>query len=295
MSRSTAAESREKMDSASRCRERNSSSPASSERGGVADGSEQPPSRTRSPPDGGSFAAGRASSPAPSDANKSNGKGSASARPSSGAEQQQQKHAPPTHSGQSSDVDQAGAPGREPQPSGHRRRIQRDSPEEGVEKDAAHFKMVADRFRALMERRERKLEEAMSDPQTRRDLEVMFPGVITGDYVTLLAGVRGMEEEDFQDLLDAARKRRREVKRPLLVRFFFSSQVVFGCWAEERARLFVALQALGICVLSHFSKALRQISESRALCSALGPVCPGREALSPRTRPLGWELPVSGR
>lgn len=81
-----------------------------------------------------------------------------------------------------------------------------------VEKDAAHFKMVAARFRALMERRERRLEEAMSDPQTRTDLEGMFPGVREGDYQTLLAGVRGMEEEDFQALLAAARKRRREVR-----------------------------------------------------------------------------------
>lgn len=81
----------------------------------------------------------------------------------------------------------------------------------GAERDAAHFKMVAARFRALMERRERRLEEAMSDPQTRTDLEAMFPGMKQGDYQTLLAGVRGMEEEDFQALLAGARKRRREV------------------------------------------------------------------------------------
>lgn len=81
-----------------------------------------------------------------------------------------------------------------------------------LEEDAAHFKMVADRFRALMERRERRLEEAMSDPQTRTDLEAMFPGIREGDYQTLLAGVRGMEEEDFQALLAGARKRRREVR-----------------------------------------------------------------------------------
>lgn len=73
--------------------------------------------------------------------------------------------------------------------------------------------MVAARFRALMERRERRLEEAMSDPQTRTDLEAMFPGVLDGDYQTLLAGVRGMEEDDFQELLNTARKRRREVSR----------------------------------------------------------------------------------
>lgn len=79
-------------------------------------------------------------------------------------------------------------------------------------KDAEHFKMVAARFRALMDRRERRLEEAMSDPQTRTDLEAMFPAVLDGDYQTLLAGVRGMEEEDFQNLLSAARKRRREVR-----------------------------------------------------------------------------------
>lgn len=81
----------------------------------------------------------------------------------------------------------------------------------GVEKDAAHVKMVAARFRALMDRRERRLEEAMSDPQTRTDLEAMFPGIKEGDYQTLLEGVRGMEEEDFQALLAGARKRRREV------------------------------------------------------------------------------------
>lgn len=86
-----------------------------------------------------------------------------------------------------------------------------DLPTSSVEKDAAHFKMVAARFRALMERRERRLEEAMSDPQTRTDLEAMFPGIKEGDYQTLLAGVRGMEEDDFQALLAAARKRRREV------------------------------------------------------------------------------------
>lgn len=87
-----------------------------------------------------------------------------------------------------------------------------DLPTGSVEKDAAHFKMVAARFRALMERRERRLEEAMSDPQTRTDLEAMFPGIKEGDYQTLLAGVRGMEEDDFQALLAAARKRRREVR-----------------------------------------------------------------------------------
>lgn len=87
-----------------------------------------------------------------------------------------------------------------------------DLPTSSVEKDAAHFKMVAARFRALMERRERRLEEAMSDPQTRTDLEAMFPGIKDGDYQTLLAGVRGMEEDDFQALLAAARKRRREVR-----------------------------------------------------------------------------------
>lgn len=82
----------------------------------------------------------------------------------------------------------------------------------GAERDAAHFKMVAERFRALMERRERRLEEAMSDPQTRTDLEAMFPGMKQGDYQTLLAGVRGMEEEDFQMLLAGARRRRQEVR-----------------------------------------------------------------------------------
>ena len=196
------------MDAGSRGRERNSSSP--SKHGGVADdaSSKPPTARMRSPSSGGSSGAARADSPA-SDSNKSNAKGSAPPQPA--AEQQPpKKHAPPH--GQSSDMEEARAPGREQPPGGDRRRGQRGPPEEGVEKNAAHFKMVADRFRALMERRERKLEEAMSDPQTRRDLEVMFPGVITGDYVTLLAGVRGMEEEDFQDLLDAARKRRREVR-----------------------------------------------------------------------------------
>lgn len=78
---------------------------------------------------------------------------------------------------------------------------------------AAQFKMVAERFRALMERRERRLEEALSDPETRADLEAMFPMMKYGDYQTMLAGVRGMEEGDFQTLLDGARKRRREVRR----------------------------------------------------------------------------------
>ncbi|CAM9125033.1 unnamed protein product [Ectocarpus sp. 6 AP-2014] len=74
---------------------------------------------------------------------------------------------------------------------------------------AEHLKKAAARFRALMERRERRLEEAMSDPQTRTDLEAMFPG--DDDYhTTLLAGVRGMEEGEFQELLSTARKRRRE-------------------------------------------------------------------------------------
>ncbi|CAM9129665.1 unnamed protein product, partial [Scytosiphon promiscuus] len=92
----------------------------------------------------------------------------------------------------------------------HQYRHEAAVPPASVEKDAAHFKMVAARFRALMERRERRLEEAMSDPQTRTDLEAMFPGVLDGDYQTLLAGVRGMEEDDFQNLLNTARKRRRE-------------------------------------------------------------------------------------
>lgn len=189
-----------KMDSAnSRGRARNTSSP--SEHPGVADDTKPPAARMRSPPTVGSPGAAGASSPA-SPASKSNGKGSAP--PSSGAEEQ---HVPTL----ASSDEQAGAPGREAAGI-DRRRSQRTPPDEGVEKDAAHFKMVADRFRALMERRERKLEEAMSDPHTRQDLELMFPGVIKGDYVTLLAGVRGMEEEDFQDLLDAARKRRREVR-----------------------------------------------------------------------------------
>lgn len=85
-----------------------------------------------------------------------------------------------------------------------------------VERDAAHFKMVAARFRALMERRERRLEEAMSDSQTRTYLEAMFPGIRDGDYQTLLAGVRGMEEDDFQALLSGARKRRQEVRTDLI-------------------------------------------------------------------------------
>ncbi|CAB1098953.1 unnamed protein product [Ectocarpus sp. CCAP 1310/34] len=73
---------------------------------------------------------------------------------------------------------------------------------------AEHLKKAAARFRALMDRRERSLEEAMSDPQTRTDLAAMFPG--DDDYhTTLLAGVRGMEEGEFQELLSTARKRRR--------------------------------------------------------------------------------------
>lgn len=216
-----------------------------SKHGGVAeeDASKPPTARTSSSP-----SAARASSPG-SDGNKSNGNGSAP--PSYGAEQQQKKHAPPTH-GQSSDVEDAGAPGREQPPAGDRRRAPRGAapPDDGVEKDAAHFKMVADRFRALMERRERKLEEAMSDPQTRRDLEVMFPGVITGDYVTLLAGVRGMEEEDFQHLLDAARKRRREVRARraadgAVTVFYCCSFVWSGCGGGRKGPA-VALQPLGI-------------------------------------------------
>eukprot|EP00903_Cladosiphon_okamuranus_P008628 g8274.t1 len=172
----------------------------------------QPPaSRMSATVSGGGVA--RASSPATAiDADAGSGESNGKEEP--GAEQQQPKHVQPPHYGQSSsDVEEAGGPGGRDEPAGGDRRGGRrgGAPAvEGVEKDAAHFKMVADRFRALMERRERKLEEAMSDPQTRRDLEVMFPGVITGDYSTLLAGVRGMEEEEFQDLLDAARKRRRE-------------------------------------------------------------------------------------
>lgn len=114
---------------------------------------------------------------------------------------------------------------REKQPADESRRLPRDSNAESddivvagenaepssAERDAEHFKMVATRFRALMERRERRLEEAMSDPQTRSDLEAMFPGMKQGDYQTLLAGVRGMEEDDFQALLAGARKRRQEV------------------------------------------------------------------------------------
>ncbi|CAN0513617.1 unnamed protein product [Ectocarpus sp. 12 AP-2014] len=82
---------------------------------------------------------------------------------------------------------------------------------------AEHLKKAAARFRALMERRERRLEEAMSDPQTRTDLEAMFPG--DDDYhTTLLAGVRGMEEGEFQELLSTARKRRRGVSKRLRYR-----------------------------------------------------------------------------
>lgn len=89
---------------------------------------------------------------------------------------------------------------------------------------AEHLKKAAARFRALMERRERRLEEAMSDPQTRTDLEAMFPG--DDDYhTTLLAGVRGMEEGEFQELLSTARKRRRGVsvvaKKHLFWPWFF--------------------------------------------------------------------------
>lgn len=206
--------------SGGRDREGNTSSPSSSEHthpaAAAADDSKPSSAKMGSPPAGGCSGAARAGSP---------GSGKSSAPPSD-AEQ----HAPPSLGQSSGDMDEAGAPGRDP--AGDRRRNQRTPPGEGVEKDAAHFKMVADRFRALMERRERKLEEAMSDPQTRRDLEVMFPGVITGDYVTLLAGVRGMEEEDFQDLLDAARKRRREVSGCRLTVFFRR-----GSGAEERVRL----------------------------------------------------------
>lgn len=79
------------------------------------------------------------------------------------------------------------------------------------ERDMAYFTMISVRFRELMERRERRLEEALADPSTRSDLETMFPSIKYGDYQTLLAGVRGMEEEDFQTLLHGARKRRHEV------------------------------------------------------------------------------------
>lgn len=112
----------------------------------------------------------------------------------------------------------------------HQQRHQAAAPPASVEKDAHHFKMVAARFRALMERRERRLEEAMSDPQTRTDLEAMFPGVLDGDYQTLLAGVRGMEEDEFQDLLKTARKRRREVSlSPLCVRALSPRAVIAFC------------------------------------------------------------------
>lgn len=90
-----------------------------------------------------------------------------------------------------------------------------------IEIDAAYVAKFASRFRALMERRERRLEEAMSDPQTRTDLEAMFPGMKHGDYQTLLTGVRGMEEEDFQLLLEGARKRRRQVREAVGGVFFW--------------------------------------------------------------------------
>lgn len=109
----------------------------------------------------------------------------------------------------------------------------------GAEKDAAHFKMVAARFRALMERRERRLEEAMSDPQTRTDLEAMFPGIKEGDYQTLLAGVRGMEEEDFQALLAGARKRRREVRAGSALGFLWFLRC-FASFCCARARFFLS-------------------------------------------------------
>lgn len=96
---------------------------------------------------------------------------------------------------------------------------------------AEHLKKAAARFRALMERRERRLEEAMSDPQTRTDLEAMFPG--DDDYhTTLLAGVRGMEEGDFQELLSTARKRRRGVSKRLRCRRQNNYTSLLACFSS---------------------------------------------------------------
>lgn len=202
-----------------RKRSNSSSGGADSEHSGAADDSKPPAASTGSP-------SGRASSGAdgvgsPSGDSKSSGRDdSAPARPPSGAgaEQPWRDATPPpsSHQPQPKGAEERAAEGGEPaeedRQQGHGGRQEQPSPDEGVERGAEHFKMVAARFRALMERRERRLEEAMSNPDTRRDLEVMFPGVKDGDYQTLLACVRGMgEEEDIQNLLDAARKRRREV------------------------------------------------------------------------------------
>lgn len=86
----------------------------------------------------------------------------------------------------------------------------------GLETDTVRFRRVAARSRALMDHRERRLEEAMSDPQRRTGLEAMFPGMKNGDYETLLAEVRGIEEDEFQALLAGSRKRRKEVRTRLL-------------------------------------------------------------------------------
>ncbi len=201
---------------------------AGSERSGVADDSKPPAARAGSPPGRASSGADRGGSPS-GDGKSSGREDSTPARPPSGAgagaEQPRGKATPPASPSSSRQQQQPkggeerGAEGGEPAEEEDRRQGRRGRQEQqpphdaGVEKGAEHFKMVAARFRALMERRERRLEEAMSNPDTRRDLEVMFPGVRDGDYQTLLACVRGMgEEEDFQNLLDAARKRRREVR-----------------------------------------------------------------------------------
>lgn len=126
----------------------------------------------------------------------------------------------------------------------------------GAQRDAAHFKMVADRFRALMERRERRLEEAMSDPQTRTDLEAMFPGMKQGDYQTLLAGVRGMEEEDFQDLLAGARKRRQEVRRCLSLCYFSPQPISKKCKDCKYEKSWFCLRTQTVAIWCHLSLSL---------------------------------------
>lgn len=228
------------MDNRKNQREGASSSPRSRNENGGEDVTKcvsKPPAGSTSR--AGSPSAGRSSSPVPS-SHEASKTGKVSPTSSSGAEQleHRQQHARydrPRNSSTSGD-EESRRPSEPAETNGRRnstmsssgslasgvgKEMKRGGGGDGDgedAKDAEHFKMVAARFRALMDRRERRLEEAMSDPQTRTDLEAMFPAVLDGDYQTLLAGVRGMEEEDFQNLLSAARKRRREVRLLAIVR-----------------------------------------------------------------------------
>lgn len=53
----------------------------------------------------------------------------------------------------------------------------------------------------MIDLREKRLEEAMSDERTRTVLEAVFPSLRRGDFHTLLTEVRSMEEEDFEAML----------------------------------------------------------------------------------------------